>query len=240
MILFLTVKWYKTEWISGSNQNVSTWVCKLPSNRTDAMSSLGFLPAAKPPRSMDHKITVGGERGGWVLICLLAKLCEMRGRIGVTLPPWKILRIVFKCEVKSAMLPFVAHIYCPCRRRSIGPLSSCYLLMIKLWNIQAAYRGRVGEGVREAECEVRRVRRRVHVRGERGTHVARPGPLGGQESLAATRGRQGGRGFLQLVILVQCYSSRGFLPFSRLVIEFQPSNKNRIQFCLTNGKDKCL
>ena len=90
------------------------------------MSSLGFLPAAKPPRSMDHKITVGGERGGWVLICLLGKFCEMRGRIGVTLPPWKILRIVFKCEVKSAMLPFVAHIYCPCRRRSIGPLPSCF------------------------------------------------------------------------------------------------------------------
>ena len=100
----------------------STYELKFKTERPSRV----IVPAAKPPRSMDHKITVGGERGGWVLICLLGKFCEMRGRIGVTLPPWKILRIVFKCEVKSAMLPFVAHIYCPCRRRrSIGPLPSC-------------------------------------------------------------------------------------------------------------------
>ena len=52
---------------------------------------LQFLPAAKPRRSMDHKITVGGRRGGRVLICLLGKFCEMKRRIGVTFSPWKIL-----------------------------------------------------------------------------------------------------------------------------------------------------
>ena len=73
---------------------------------------------------MNHKITVGG-RGGRVLIYLLGKFCEMRGRIGVSFYTWKILLIVFQFEVKSAMLPFIAHIYCPSRRRSIGPLPSC-------------------------------------------------------------------------------------------------------------------
>ena len=74
-----------------------------------------LLPAAKPRRSMDHKITVGG----WVLICLLGKFCEMKGRIGVSFSPWKFLLIVFKFEVKSAMLTFMAYIYCPGRLRSI-------------------------------------------------------------------------------------------------------------------------
>ena len=60
-----------------------------------------------------------------MLICLLGKFCEMKGRIGVTFSPWKILQIVFKFEVKSAMLDFMAHIHCPSRRRSIGPLPSC-------------------------------------------------------------------------------------------------------------------
>ena len=92
--------------------------------RRNLEDHIQFLPAAKPRRSMDHKITVGG-RGGRVLICLHGKFCEMRGRIGVRFSPWKILQIVFKFEVKSAMLAFMAHIHCPCCRRSIGPLPSC-------------------------------------------------------------------------------------------------------------------
>ena len=57
-----------------------------------------FYLHAKPRRSMDHKITVGG-RGGQVLICFLGKFCEMRGRISVRFSPWKFLQIVFKFEV---------------------------------------------------------------------------------------------------------------------------------------------
>ena len=34
-----------------------------------------------------------------MFICLLGKFCEMKGRIGVSFYPWKILLIVFKIEV---------------------------------------------------------------------------------------------------------------------------------------------
>ena len=54
-----------------------------------------------------------------MLICLLGKFCEMKGRIGVSFSPWKFLQIVFKFGVKSAMLTFMAYIYCPGRLRSI-------------------------------------------------------------------------------------------------------------------------
>ena len=48
--------------------------------------------AAKPRRSMDHKITVGGGDVRWqVYICLLGTFCEIRGRIGATFSPWNIL-----------------------------------------------------------------------------------------------------------------------------------------------------
>ena len=46
-----------------------------------------FLPAAKPRRSMDHKITVGG-RGGRVLICLLGKFCKFFSNLRSKVPCW--------------------------------------------------------------------------------------------------------------------------------------------------------
>ena len=73
---------------------------------------LTFLPAAKPRRSMDHRITVRGRRGGRVLICLLGKFCEMKGRIGVTFSPWKILQIVFHVGFHgSYSLPLLPQVY---------------------------------------------------------------------------------------------------------------------------------
>ena len=67
-----------------------------------------FLPAAKPRRSMDHRITVGG-RGGRVLNCLLGKSCEL-------------------CSNFKLILYLKNYLHCPCLRRSIWPLPSCLLL----------------------------------------------------------------------------------------------------------------
>ena len=73
---------------------------------TSFASFVIFFTAAKPRRSMDHRITVGG-RGGWVL-------------------NWKILWILFKFKM---ILYFKNYLHCPCRRRSIGPLPSCLKLL---------------------------------------------------------------------------------------------------------------
>ena len=50
-----------------------------------------FLPAAKPRRSMDHNLVIGGGGGVVVLFCLLGKFCGGRRSCGSILSPGEIL-----------------------------------------------------------------------------------------------------------------------------------------------------